>query len=61
MEAEFDKTSFGMQRRRRDADKLEELRQLVVERIGFTKDEKKSLRLQRLRNAIDAVLLDLND
>jgi hypothetical protein len=57
--AEFDKTSFGMQRRRNDAVKLTEVRVVIIHRIEFVKDADKLRRLESLRTAIDEVLEDL--
>lgn len=61
MAAEFEKTSFGIQRRRRAASELSNVRQTVAERIEFVTDNEKRRRLELLRTAIDDVLEDLKD
>lgn len=59
MAAEFDKTSFGIQRRKRDSDQLAATRQTVANRLTFVTEPEKRERLQSLIAAIDEVLYDL--
>jgi hypothetical protein len=58
--AEYDNTSFGIQRRKRDAEHLEFVRGVVAERLEFVTNQDKRNRLVRLVAAIDEVLNDLN-
>lgn len=60
MAAEYDNTSFGIQRRKRDAEHLEFVRGVVAERLEFVTNQDKRNRLVRLVAAIDEVLNDLN-
>ena len=60
MAAEYDNTSFGIQRRKRDATQLEFVRGVFAERLEFVTNPEKRDRLMRLIAAIDAVLEDLN-
>jgi hypothetical protein len=57
--AEYDNTSFGIQRRKRDAEHLEFVRGVVAERLEFVTNQDKRNRLVRLVAAIDEVLNDL--
>lgn len=61
MAAEFERTSFGANRRREDAGKLAILRKVVSDRIVIVKDAEKLVRLELLLAAVDAVLEDLNE
>jgi hypothetical protein len=58
--AEYDNTSFGIQRRKRDAEHLEFVRGVVAERLEFVTSQDKRDRLIRLVAAMDEVLKDLN-
>lgn len=60
MVAEYDNTSFGIQRRKRDAAQLEFARGVIAERLEFVTNPEKRDRLMRLVAAMDAVLEDLN-
>lgn len=60
MAAEYDNTSFGIQRRKRDAEQLQFVRGVMAERLEFVTNPEKRDRLMRLVAAIDAVLEDLN-
>lgn len=59
MAAEFDNTSFGMQRRREDAAKLNAIKECVTNRLGYVQDAGKLKRLEALLASIDDVLQDL--
>lgn len=59
--AEFDKTSFGIQRRARDTELLLKMRGEMQNRVEFTKDSVKRSRIHALIYAIDAVLEDLKN
>lgn len=61
MAAVYDKTSFGIQRRRHDAEQLNVVRKAAVERMTFTTDVAKLERLANLIDAVDEVLEDLTD
>jgi hypothetical protein len=58
--AEYDKTSFGIQRKRDDAVRICGARNVTIERLKFVTNPEKRERLERLLAAIDDVLLDLN-
>ena len=60
MAAEYDKTSFGIQRRRQDAVRIGVAREVTIERLSFVVDPVKREHLERLLAAIDDVLMDLN-
>jgi hypothetical protein len=58
--AEYDKTSFGIQRRRVDAARIVEIREVTIERLAFVVNPDHREHLERLLAAIDDVLMDLN-
>lgn len=59
MAAEYDKTSFGIQRKKEDAKTLAATRRVIVARTTFTTDPDKLSALHRLIASIDEVLSTL--
>ena len=59
MTPEFDRTSFGVARRREDAEKLAVTRKMATDRMLIVSDLDKLARLTTLLTAIDAVMKDL--
>ena len=60
MAAEFDKTSFGIQRRLQAATELAATRRTIVDRTTFVTNPDKLAALHRLIAAIDDVLSTLS-
>lgn len=60
MAAEFENTSFGIQRRLRTVKELTAMRQTIAERTTFVTDPDKLNSLHRLIAAIDDVLSTLS-